>query len=184
MNTSIFFSISLLTIATATSLISASPAFAQQLDQGPSRLPASGYCAGETVQISGWEKDLVRRNKGLEKFHWSAINTVNHYQVVSPVVAQKTPASARPTTAYHNVKPTVTGTWASLKPLERDKTCIASADNPSHSNTNTSAQLHSPSGYATLQMAHSYSANYGNQQAQYGGERSTDNRVSGRLMHY
>jgi hypothetical protein len=173
MNTSIFFSVSLSCIAAIATLSFAAPALAQ----GERGMP-TGYCTGETVQISGWESDLVRRNKGLEKFHWSAINTVQHYNVVSTPTTQRAPA--KPLQPYHNMKPTVVSTWASLKGPVADKTCIAAADNSSRPSVN--AHLRSSNAYG--QLARPYEASYGNQPAQYGGERSTDNKVSGRVMHY
>jgi hypothetical protein len=174
MNTSFFLSVSLGFVGAVASVICATPALAQ----GDRSMP-TGYCTGETVQISGWETDLVKRNKGLEKFHWSAINTVQHYNVVAPGSAQRSPAKSLG--AYHNMKPTVISTWASLKGPVADKTCIAAAD--SSGNRGVNGHLRSANGSA--QLAHPYqTSSYGYQQAQYGGERSTDNRVSARVMHY
>lgn len=177
MRTSFF----LLTALTSMGAVAATYCATPSLAQGDQHLPASGYCTGETVQISGWETDLVRRNKGLEKFHWSAINTVQHYNVVATPGASSGPRSInRPTSTYHNVKPNTINTWASLKAPVADRTCIATADNGNRAGSGT--HLRNTSTYA--QLSRGYEGNYNNQQAQYGGERSTDNQVSGRVMHY
>jgi hypothetical protein len=177
MNTSLFLSISLVgCIGTAAAVSCATAALAQ----GEQHIPASGYCTGATVQISGWETDLVKRNKGLEKFHWSAINTVQHYQYVAPGSAQKTPM--KPLTAYHNVKPTVISTWSDPHARVPDKTCIANADNSSRASVNARLRGANPSVCAQMRSYEPSSNSY--QQAQYGGERSTDSQVSGRVMHY
>lgn len=171
MKTFSFYAVTLAAASAISALCSATPALAQ----GDHNLPATGYCTGETVQISGWERDLVRRNKGLEKFHWSAINTVQHYNVVATPTVHRDAAKAL--TPYHNTKPQVVNRWASLK----GNPCIANADSGSRAGVN--GRLRGGDVYG--QMAHSYeTSNNVSQQAQYGGERSTDNRVSGRVMHY
>jgi len=144
MNKALFLSLSVSAIA-AVATLAAAPAqaqYAQYAQATQSQNPgATGYCTGETVQISGWERDLVRKNKGLEKFHWSAINTVQHYQVV-PTVTKDRNGAVRPLTPYHNVKPQVVSNWSNPKgPVApvADKTCIASADNGYR--TNTAAQM-------------------------------------------
>ncbi|MBS1991036.1 MAG: hypothetical protein JSS83_10990 [Cyanobacteria bacterium SZAS LIN-3] len=176
MNKTLFLSLAVTSLA-AVAMLFAAPAQAQNAQN----LPATGYCTGETIQISGWERDLVRKNKGLEKFHWSAINTVNHYRVVPAGAGQKT--AARPLTPYHNVKPQVISNWSNPKgPVTPDKTYIASADNGTR--TNTSAQLrrygNNTSTYAHMNRNEGSSYSY----ASYGGERSSESNVSGRVMHY
>jgi hypothetical protein len=173
MNTSPFLLISLGCIGTVAAIVGATPVLAQ----GDQHIPASGYCTGATVQISGWETDLVRRNKGLEKFHWSAINTVQHYTVMQTPTAQR--PAAKPLSPYHNVKPRVVSTWASTKGPVVDRTCIATIDH-----ANVSAHLRSANASASGQMRSYETSPNGYQQAQYGGERSTEDRVTGRLTHY
>jgi hypothetical protein len=177
MKTFFFLSTALTSLGAVAAICLAAPSQAQ----GDQRLPASGYCTGEAVQISGWETDLVRRNKGLEKFHWSAINTVQHYNVVATPTTQKS-SNKQPnsTSTYHNIKPNTISTWASLKAPIADRTCIATADNGNHAGV--SGRMRNTNSYG--QLARGYEGNYSNQQAQYGGERSTDNQVSGRVMHY
>jgi len=39
----------------------------------PARVLGSVYCVQGRVAVKGWERDLVKRNPGLDKFHWSPI---------------------------------------------------------------------------------------------------------------
>jgi len=180
MNKALFLSLSVSALAVVTFF--AAPAQAQYAAQNTGNPVATGYCTGETVQISGWERDLVRKNKGLEKFHCSAINTVQHYQVV-PTVANKR-GEAKPLTPYHNVKPQVVSNWSNPKGPAVDRTCIASVDNY-HANPVAQPRSYGNGGntstYAQLNRNDNNSYNY-QQVSGYGSERSSDRRVSARVM--
>jgi hypothetical protein len=159
-----------LTLAAASALSAvAAPAHAQK------GLPASGYCTGESIQISGWQNDLVNRNKGLEKFHWSAINTVQHYNVVPTVVNQKN--GPRALTPYHYSKPTVVSNWAD----PHAPVAIASSDNGSRGNVSGNLRRAS-NGTSTYAAMRGYDANQSYQQAGY--NTQANGQVSGRVMHY
>jgi len=161
MNTSLFLSLSLGCLGALATFFCATPAMAQ----GDQNIPASGYGTGENIEISGWQNGLVQRNPGLEKFHWSPINTVQHYRVVSVGAVQK--PGMKPVSAYHNVKPHVSSTWASTKGPVVDKSCIASLDVANHASVSAAMR-----------------SSYNSQPAQYGAEKITDNKVCGRVLHY
>jgi hypothetical protein len=176
MNKTLFLSLSIGCLGVVASLLGAAPASAQG-----NNVPVTGYSTGETIQISGWETDLVRRNKGLEKFHWSAINTVQHYNVVQAGASmQKGSSPVRALSPYHNSKPQVISNWSNTKaPIA----CIASADNGSRTNVNAHLRHNNSSTSTYAQLNRSFDGAPGAYQSQYGFNRG-EGQVSGRVMHY
>lgn len=66
------------------------------------RTLGSVYCVHGQVAVKGWEKDLVKRNPGLNKFHWSPITAARPGTVV---FTQR--GTSRSMQQYHYAKPTV-----------------------------------------------------------------------------
>jgi hypothetical protein len=147
--------------------------------QGQRSVPASGYGTGENIQISGWETDLVRRNKGLEKFHWSPINTVQRYRVVAAGSAQKPAAGT--VTAYQSAKPRVVSNWSNTKGLVAEKSCAANATNSSQTGVNAHFIGANPSSYWSIGQGYETKP-YNYKRTQYSG--NVDRQVSARVMHY
>ena len=175
MNKVRFLSVSLCCLRALAFLSCSTPALAQ----GQRSVPASGYGTGETIQISGWETDLVRRNKGLEKFHWSPINTVQRYNVVRAGSLQKPTGGT--SSAYQNAKPKVLSQWSNTNGSVAGKACIATANSGSRAAVNVQFLGANPSSYWPI--GHGYETKpYNYRPATYA--CNGDRQVSARVMHY
>ena len=150
------------------------PALAQH-----AQVPATGYGTGESIQVSGWQSDLVSRNKGLEKFHWSAINTVAHYRIVPPGSVQK--CSNTQSQQSHYIKPKVVSTWSTPN---RELMASAASGNFSErgKSGNRLGQLNVPAASSDCTLGRSFSKATSNRPMQY--DKSYSNQVAGHLFRY
>jgi hypothetical protein len=175
MNKFLVFTVSLCCIRAVFSLCCPDPASAQ----GPQKGLASGYGTGETIQVEGWERDLVSRNKGLEQFHWSPRTTVRRYRTVAAGAALPQAPSGQ--SAYQNAKPKVVSRWSGAKGTEAERQAASGVYIASRATGNVHFLNPNPSSY--WQIGRGYETKpYNYKPSPYGA--NADHQVSARVMHY
>ena len=146
--------------------------------KAPSRVIGSVYCVRGQVAIKGWERDLVRRNPGLNQFHWSPITAAR-----PGVVVFRQPGGSSTLKQYHYSKPTVISMSEVRAAQETKKMQIMRAQAPSR--RTTQAELNGRLRAGDEQVQSQLVSTYGNSFSQpgvYTYQSRYQSRVNGRLI--
>jgi len=124
------------------------PAMAQNAHK---KVIYSNYCSAPTQSVSGWQRDLVSDNKGLNRYYWAPISYGKHGQYT--VVQGERAKQAR---TFHELKPQRIPFNLPPKPVQPVST-TATATSLSYG---TGAQ-------PTTALTYSYGSAYGETRVEY-----------------
>lgn len=144
-------------------LVSFSPAEARSINSGTvtkvtkktsSKVIGSIYCVRGQVAVKGWERDLVRRNPGLNQFHWSPITAAR-----PGVVVFRQSGTTSTLKQYHYAKPAVIrlSEVRAAPEIKNVRAMNAQATKFSNSQADLNGQLRAANPEVQAQMVSSYS---------------------------